>query len=83
VLFRSGEIAHGLTEDELKAAFSDRERMTFEQFLEALERDGNKSAGSVRVSFGLVSTFDDAYAFTRFARTFIDQPSPRNQGLSA
>jgi selenocysteine lyase/cysteine desulfurase len=79
----AGEIAHGLTEDELKAAFSDRERMTFEQFLEALERDGNKSAGSVRVSFGLVSTFDDAYAFTRFARTFIDQPSPRNQGLSA
>ncbi|MFP6595379.1 MAG: aminotransferase class V-fold PLP-dependent enzyme [Dehalococcoidia bacterium] len=77
----AGEIAHGLTEDELKAAFSDRDRMTFEQFLEALERDGDKSAGSVRVSFGLVSTFDDAYAFTQFARTFLDQPSPRNQGL--
>jgi selenocysteine lyase/cysteine desulfurase len=73
----AGEIAHGLTENELKAAFSDRERMTFEQFLEALERDGDKSAGSVRVSFGLVSTFDDAYAFTLFARTFLDQPSPR------
>ena len=71
----AGEIAHGLTEDELKAAFSDRERMTFEQFLEALERDGDKSAGSVRVSFGLVSTFDDAYAFTQFARTFLDKPS--------
>ena len=79
----AGEIAHGLTEDELKAAFSDGDgdRMTFEQFLEALQRDGNKSAGSVRVSFGLVSTFDDAYAFTQFARTFLDQPSPKNQGL--
>jgi len=69
----AGEIAHGLTEDELKAAFSDDQRMTFEQFLEALERDSDKSAGSVRVSLGLGSTFDDVYAFKQFARTFLDQ----------
>lgn len=73
----AGEIAHGLTEEELQTAFSDKERMTFEQFLEALERDGDKSAGSVRVSLGIVSTFDDAFAFTRFARSFLDRPAPR------
>jgi selenocysteine lyase/cysteine desulfurase len=76
----AGEIAHGLTEDELEAAFAGQVRMSFEQFLEALERDGDKSAGSVRVSLGLVSTFDDVYAFTRFARTFLDQPAPRMPG---
>ena len=73
----AGEIAHGLTEAELAPAFADQERMTFEQFLEALERDGDKSAGSVRVSLGIVSTFDDAFAFTDFARSFLDQPAPR------
>lgn len=72
----AGEIAHGLTEEMLKSAFSDDERMTFEQFLEALEREGDKSAGSVRVSLGLVSNFGDVYAFTRFARTFLDTPAP-------
>ena len=72
----AGEIAHGLTEEMLKRAFSNAERMTFEQFLEALEREGGKSAGSVRVSLGLVSTFDDVYAFMQFARTFLDKPAP-------
>ena len=74
----AGEIAHGLTEQELKAAFSDDERMTFEQFLEALERDCDKSAGSVRVSLGIVSTFDDVYAFTQFARGFLNQRRDRS-----
>ena len=71
----AGEIAHGLTKDEMMSAFSNDERMTFDQFLETLEATGDKRAGSVRVSTGLVSTFDDVYAFKGFAETFLDRPA--------
>ena len=72
----AGEIAHGLTEDVLSAAFAVSERMSFEQFLEALKQESGQSAGGVRISLGLVSTFDDAYAFTEFARTFLNKAAP-------
>ena len=41
----AGEIAHGLTEDVLSAAFAVSERMSFEQFLEALKQESGQSAG--------------------------------------
>ncbi len=67
----AGEIAHGLTEEEMRQAF--KERMTFEQFLNVLEHSGGKSAGAVRVSLGLVSNFADVYRFVAFARSFLDR----------
>ncbi|PKB71900.1 MAG: hypothetical protein BZY87_03185 [SAR202 cluster bacterium Io17-Chloro-G6] len=69
----AGEIAHGLTEEDMAAAFENGERMTFEQFLSVLEDRDGKSAGAVRVSLGLASNFADVYSFRDFARSFIDQ----------
>jgi len=69
----AGEMAHGLTEEDMAAAFENGERMTFEQFLSVLEDRDGKSAGAVRVSLGLASNFADVYSFWDFARSFIDQ----------
>ena len=70
----AGEVAHGLTREEMAEGFKNRERMTFEQFLTVLERRGDKSAGAVRVSLGLVTNFADVCRFLRFAQGFLDQP---------
>ncbi len=69
----AGEMAHGLTEADMAAAFENSERMTFEQFLSVLEDRDGKSAGAVRISMGLASNFADVYKFWEFARSFIDQ----------
>jgi len=69
----AGELAHGLTEEDMAAAFENGERMTFEQFLSVLEERDGKSAGAVRISMGLVSNFADVYKFWEFALSFIDQ----------
>ena len=69
----AGELAHGLTEADMAAAFENGERMTFEQFLSVLEDRDGKSAGAVRISMGLASNFDDVYKFWEFAHSFIDQ----------
>jgi molybdenum cofactor sulfurtransferase len=71
----AGEIAFGLSEEELRAAFNESDQMSFEQFLEFLEKDGDKRAGAVRISLGRVSTFDDVRAFIDFAHSFLDRPS--------
>ncbi|MCI0830686.1 MAG: aminotransferase class V-fold PLP-dependent enzyme, partial [Chloroflexi bacterium] len=69
----AGEMAHGLTEEDMAAAFENSERMTFEQFLSVLEDRDGKNAGAVRISMGLASNFADVYRFWDFARSFIDQ----------
>ena len=69
----AGELAHGLTEEDMAAAFENGERMTFEQFLTVLEDRDGKSAGAVRISMGLASNFADVYKFWEFASSFIDQ----------
>ena len=69
----AGEMAHGLTEEDMAMAFEKSERMTFEQFLSVLEDREGKSAGAVRISMGLATNFSDVYRFWTFARSFIDQ----------
>ncbi len=67
----AGEVAHGLTKEEMEEGFKNRERMTFEQFQTILERNGGKSAGAVRISLGLASNFDDVYRVVEFARELL------------
>ncbi len=69
----AGEVAHGLTKEDMDKAFKSEERMTFEQFLSILERSDGKSAGAVRVSTGLVSNFADVYRFWAFARSLLNK----------
>jgi selenocysteine lyase/cysteine desulfurase len=65
------EVALGLSREELAGCFVDAEQLAFEQFLQVIE---GKTAGAVRASLGLASTFADVYAYARFASTFIDRP---------
>lgn len=63
------EAALGFTRDDLEVCFRDKDHMTFEQFLHAID---GKTTGALRSSIGLASNFADVYAYVQFARTFID-----------
>lgn len=65
-----GEVALGLSADELGACFvRHTDRLTLDEFRRCLD---DKSTGAVRVSLGLVTTFADVYRFATFARRYID-----------
>ncbi|MCF7805834.1 MAG: aminotransferase class V-fold PLP-dependent enzyme [Candidatus Marinimicrobia bacterium] len=67
------EVAEGLTAKEMEAGFANRDKVNYPHFLSVLEHQEGKSAGAVRVSFGLVSNFKDAYHLVEFLKTFRDQ----------
>ena len=69
----AGEAAEGITADDVNAALEIREDLTLARFLEIVTARGGKSAGAIRVSFGLASNFADAERFLTFARSFRDQ----------
>jgi selenocysteine lyase/cysteine desulfurase len=64
------EVALGFTKAGLALCFKEKERMTYEQFLQLIV--GQKT-GALRVSVGLATTFGDVYQFLQFARTFVDR----------
>ena len=65
----AGEVALGLSETELTRCFRDAgDRMSRADFIRCIDAD---SGGAVRVSFGLVSNFDDAQRFVTFARDLL------------
>jgi selenocysteine lyase/cysteine desulfurase len=66
----AGELALGLSSDELKPCFGRADHhMTYEGFRRCL---APKASGAVRISLGLGSNFADAYAFVRFAAEFLE-----------
>jgi selenocysteine lyase/cysteine desulfurase len=71
----AGETAEGLTEDDMTAGLAAVSDITLPRFLEVIQHRGGKSAGAIRVSFGLVSNFADAERFLAFAAGFRDQDS--------
>lgn len=72
----AGEIAFGLTKTDMRECFDHEERTSFEQCIVAVK---GKTAGAVRVSFGLVTNFADVYRLLQFARTFLDAPAPQSR----
>ena len=65
----AGEVALGLSEDELNRCFrSADDRMDRDDLMRCIDAE---SGGAVRISFGLVSNFSDAHAFVTFARGFV------------
>ena len=68
----AGEAAEGLTADDMAAAAADR-AMTLPRFLQFVQHRSGKSAGAIRVSFGIASNFADAFRFFRFAARLRDQ----------
>ncbi|RMF02408.1 MAG: aminotransferase class V-fold PLP-dependent enzyme, partial [Chloroflexi bacterium] len=69
----AGEVAHGLTKQQMTECFINEERMTFEQFLSAIQQQDGKSAGAIRISLGLASNFADVYKFMAFAAGFLNR----------
>jgi selenocysteine lyase/cysteine desulfurase len=69
----AGETAEGITAEDITAALSERPDLTLQLFLQIVTARGGKSAGAIRVSFGLASNFADAERFLQFAETLRDQ----------
>lgn len=69
----AGEAAEGLTEADMRAAMDAGTDMTLPRFVQLMQHRGGKSAGAIRISFGLASNVDDAARFLRFAEDLRDQ----------
>ncbi len=68
-----GEIAEGLTEDDMRAASTLGDEVNLTSFMRLMQDRGHKSAGALRASIGLVSNFADAWRFLQFVAGFRDQ----------
>jgi len=67
-----GELALGISADELTSCFALRPNMEYNDFRRCID---DKSNGAVRISVGLVSNFSDASKFYDFAAEFVDKNS--------
>jgi selenocysteine lyase/cysteine desulfurase len=65
----AGEVALGISVEEMAAAFKDKDDMKYDEFLHVID---GKTGGAARVSIGLASTFTDVYRFWKFAQSFQD-----------
>jgi selenocysteine lyase/cysteine desulfurase len=71
----AGETAEALTEDDLRAGLAaEGDAISLARFAQAMQGRG-KSAGALRVSFGLASNFADLQRFLVFAAGLRDQSS--------
>ena len=69
----AGEIAEGLTEEDMQAGFTMGPDINLLSFVRMMQERGHKSAGSIRASIGLVSNFADVWRFLTFIAGFRDQ----------
>lgn len=71
----SGEIAYGLTAEEMAPMFEAEHAYTFDEFYKRATTEYNKSPSAIRISVGIASNFADVYAFMAFLETFRNQPA--------
>jgi selenocysteine lyase/cysteine desulfurase len=69
----AGETAEGLTEDDMLAGAALGKDISLAHFRDVVQTRGGKSAGAMRVSFGIASNFADAARFLDFVAGFRDQ----------
>jgi molybdenum cofactor sulfurtransferase len=73
----AGETAEELTEDDMRAGLAAGAEISLARFVQLMQArggdSGGKSAGALRVSFGLASNFADAERFIAFAAGLRDQ----------
>ena len=69
----AGEIAEGLTEEDMQAGFTMGKDINLFSFVRLMRDRGHKSAGSIRASIGLVTNFADVWRFLHFVAVFRDQ----------
>jgi selenocysteine lyase/cysteine desulfurase len=68
-----GEAAEDITEADIVAGLDANPGLTLPLFMQMITHRGGKSAGAIRISFGIASNFDDARRFDEFAATLRDQ----------
>jgi selenocysteine lyase/cysteine desulfurase len=68
----AGEIAHGLTSQDMRAVFDAGKPISFPE-LKVFMQSRGKSVSTVRISTGLATTFGDVYRFLGFAARLRDQ----------
>ena len=66
------EVALGFSTEEMAAAFKDKDRLRYQDFLQVID---GKTTGAARASLGLATTFADVYRFWDFAAGLRDIPS--------
>jgi len=69
----AGEIAEGLTTEDMMAGLNDGPDLSLPHFVQVIQHRGNKSAGAIRISVGLATNFADVYRFMHFAAGFRDK----------
>jgi molybdenum cofactor sulfurtransferase len=69
----AGEIAEGLTEEDMRAGFTIGAEINLLSFVRLMQERGRKSAGAIRASIGLATNFPDVWRFLRFIAGFRDQ----------
>ena len=69
----AGETAEGITDEDIAAALETTGDLTLPRFLQVITHRGGKSAGAIRVSFGIASNLGDAERFVAFAAGLRDQ----------
>ena len=69
----AGEIAEGLTEEDMRAGFTLGAEINLMSFVRLMQERGHKSAGAIRASIGLATNFADVWRFLRFIAGFRDQ----------
>ena len=69
----AGEIAEGLTTEDMRAGFNAGPDLNLPHFLQVIQHRGNKSAGAIRISVGLATNFADVHRFMHFAAGFRDK----------
>jgi selenocysteine lyase/cysteine desulfurase len=69
----AGEIAEGLTPEDMMAGFNAGPDLSLPHFVQVIQHRGNKSAGAIRISVGLATNFADVYRFMHFAAGLRDK----------
>ena len=69
----AGEIAHNVTKEEMAQCFINNTPMSFDEFYDFIQSQGDKNASTIRISVGLVTNFADVYQFIQFAQTFLNK----------
>ena len=65
-----GEVALGISKNDLNACFSMKPRLEYKDLRSCID---GKSTGAVRISIGLVSNFSDVFKFVELASKFVNK----------
>lgn len=69
----AGEIANGLTAEQMRPWFGRADPVTFRELRDRLRLEHEIAVAAIRVSMGVATTFADVYRFMCFMQSFVDR----------